>query len=172
MRKDVIIAVLATFCLTATLFMISSSVGYDPWADTNDDGKIDMKDIGYEASLFGTRGDSTKNVTIAGHITESILLAENVLVSPIGEQWSSDWLAIDGYSKVTVLINVSFPVNGYQLWAKADLKGSPAFWVDFVGDFPYYLVRTYDVMNRYIQIWVINEGGAHMEATVQVYLVA
>ena len=64
MKKNVIITVLATFCLTATLFMVSSSVGYDPWADLNDDGKIDMKDIGYEAKLFGTMGDPTKNVTV------------------------------------------------------------------------------------------------------------
>lgn len=27
---------------------------YDPWADINDDGKIDIKDISYVAKLFGT----------------------------------------------------------------------------------------------------------------------
>ncbi len=34
-----------------------SGVGdYDPWLDTNDDGKIDMKDIAAAARAFGTSG--------------------------------------------------------------------------------------------------------------------
>ena len=37
---------------------------YDPWADINDDGKIDVKDIYYLASIYGTTGDPAKNVTI------------------------------------------------------------------------------------------------------------
>jgi hypothetical protein len=37
---------------------------YDPWADINDDGKIDMRDIGYTCRLFGTTGDPTKNVNV------------------------------------------------------------------------------------------------------------
>ena len=61
-RKDVMIAVVITFCLTATLFMIiptNSSLrprDYDPWYDINDDGKIDVKDV-YKVSLkYGTSG--------------------------------------------------------------------------------------------------------------------
>jgi hypothetical protein len=64
MKRNVIIAVLATFCLTATLFMVSSSLGYDPWADINEDGQIEMKDIAYSARLYGSSGDPTKNVTV------------------------------------------------------------------------------------------------------------
>jgi uncharacterized coiled-coil protein SlyX len=69
-KKDLIIAILSTFCLTATLFMIvpiRSAIGigeYDPWADINDDGKIDMKDIGYMARLFGTTGDPTNKTAL------------------------------------------------------------------------------------------------------------
>jgi hypothetical protein len=70
-RKDVIIAILATFFLSATLFIVlptksSPSAGpeYDPWADINDDGRINMYDIGYTAQRFGTSGDPTKNVTV------------------------------------------------------------------------------------------------------------
>jgi len=37
---------------------------YDPWADINDDGKIDIRDIAYVAAQFGTYGDPTKNVTV------------------------------------------------------------------------------------------------------------
>jgi len=74
-RKDVIITVLTTFCLTATLFTvipIRSSLPYDPWADMRGpyedpdvpDGTINMRDIGYVASMFMTSGDPTKNVTV------------------------------------------------------------------------------------------------------------
>jgi hypothetical protein len=69
-RKDLIITVLATFCLTATLFIvlptrsIPSAGEYDPWADIDENGKINMYDIGYTAQRFGTSGDTTKNVTV------------------------------------------------------------------------------------------------------------
>ena len=59
-RKDLIIAVLLTFCLTVTLFTILSTMAqvpeYDIWLDFNDDGKIDMRDIGVVARAFGANG--------------------------------------------------------------------------------------------------------------------
>jgi hypothetical protein len=60
-KKDLIIAVLATFCLTATLFMIAptSSVPtrrYDPWLDYNDDGKIELKDVYAMDLAYGATG--------------------------------------------------------------------------------------------------------------------
>ena len=76
-KKDLVIVILATFCLALTLFTVlptHSSAGaaseYDPWADINDDGKIDLKDIGYAARLFGTYGDPTKSVTVNDNWTE------------------------------------------------------------------------------------------------------
>jgi hypothetical protein len=74
-KKDVIITVLTTFCLTATLFTvipIRSGLPYDPWADLRGpyadpdipEGTINMRDIGYIASMFMTSGDPTKNVTV------------------------------------------------------------------------------------------------------------
>jgi hypothetical protein len=74
MKRDLIIAVLATFCLTATLFLIlpvRSTGTYDPWADFNGKGKINMLDVGYVASLFGTKGDPTRNVTVTNWPTSS-----------------------------------------------------------------------------------------------------
>jgi len=69
-KKDFIIAILATFCLTVTLFVVlptkssPSAGGYDSWADINDDGKINMYDIGYTAQRYGATGDPTKNVNV------------------------------------------------------------------------------------------------------------
>jgi hypothetical protein len=63
--KNTVIVALVTFCLTATLFSIVptwSTQVYDPWADVSGptlgvpDGKINMRDIAYEVSLFGTSG--------------------------------------------------------------------------------------------------------------------
>jgi hypothetical protein len=69
-RKDVVIAVLATFCLTSTLFMITTSksqsgVGeYNPWADYDGNGTIDIFDVVAVGVSFGTDGDPTKNVNV------------------------------------------------------------------------------------------------------------
>ncbi len=69
-RKDLIIAVMATFCLTATLFTIfptrsNPGIGeYDAWNDLNDDGKIDIFDAINFAGTFETTGDPTKDVYV------------------------------------------------------------------------------------------------------------
>jgi S1-C subfamily serine protease len=61
-KKNLAIAVLVMFCITATLFITfasysqSSSNVYDPWSDINNDGKIDILDIYKIASAFGTSG--------------------------------------------------------------------------------------------------------------------
>jgi len=61
MRKDLIVAVLCTFCLTVTLFTIiptrsQTEVQYDPWYDLNDDGKIDVLDVVLVTNKYGTTG--------------------------------------------------------------------------------------------------------------------
>lgn len=59
-KKDLILAVIATFCLTATLFMIiptRSAVEYDPWKDVNDDGYNGIDDIVSVAESFGGLGE-------------------------------------------------------------------------------------------------------------------
>jgi hypothetical protein len=67
-KKDVAIPVLTTFCLSVTLLTIlptrSQTSRYDPWLDTNDDGKISMDEIMPELQAFGSTGDPTKNVTV------------------------------------------------------------------------------------------------------------
>lgn len=65
--KHFMIATLIALILLIVAFtpISSQQVGtYDPWADINDDGKIDIRDIAYSARLFGTTGDPTKNVNV------------------------------------------------------------------------------------------------------------
>jgi hypothetical protein len=68
MRKDLVVAVLITFCLTAALFMIVPTSGgvwpYDPWWDVNGDGKIDVQDLARVSGAFATYGDPAKNVNV------------------------------------------------------------------------------------------------------------
>lgn len=72
-KKDLMIAVLATFCLTVALFLVvptrsqSTSKTYDPWVDLNNDGSIDIYDAIILAGHFGTSGPpvthGTPNIT-------------------------------------------------------------------------------------------------------------
>jgi hypothetical protein len=69
LRRDVLIAVLATFCLTSALFTVKpsgsqSTLSYNPWMDTNDDGRIDIYDVVSVTAIYGKTGDPTKNVNV------------------------------------------------------------------------------------------------------------
>ena len=61
-KKNLVVAAIATFCLTITLFMViptrssKETNSYDPWLDVNDDGSINIIDISNLAILFGTSG--------------------------------------------------------------------------------------------------------------------
>lgn len=66
-RKDAIITILATFCLSFLILVvvpIKSGQPYDPWTDIDENGKIDMRDIGTVASRFGTSGEPTRTVNV------------------------------------------------------------------------------------------------------------
>jgi hypothetical protein len=66
MRRDLIIAIMLTFCLTASIFMVatSNSAEYDPWEDIDDDGKISIFDIVNLTNSYGATGNATKNVAV------------------------------------------------------------------------------------------------------------
>jgi len=61
-KKDLTIAVLITFFITAALFAtlpshsLSNVHSYNPLLDVNDDGIIDMRDVGRVLAAFGTSG--------------------------------------------------------------------------------------------------------------------
>ena len=61
-RKDIIVAVLLTFCLTGVLFFIIPSksnpddINYNAWADVNCDGIIDIYDAVLLANAFNSEG--------------------------------------------------------------------------------------------------------------------
>jgi len=69
-KKHIVIAVLASFCLTSTLFMIlptrsqSDDLEYNPWADLNEDGIIDIYDVVGVTGIYETTGTPVKNVNV------------------------------------------------------------------------------------------------------------
>jgi hypothetical protein len=176
-RKDMIFAILVTFCMCALMFAvipIRSGLPYDPWADIQPDtpdGKIDIKDVSAVARLFGTTGDSTKNVTIAGHANK-LAYTVSTFVDTNGA-YTTEWIPIDGYSKVTVCIDNNEPVppiiNFYTLYTAH--YGGTAFVVDQIANFGNSLVKTYDVPNQQIYIEFQNGPTYPATVTIDVYLI-
>jgi hypothetical protein len=66
--KNFLLAIFLSSMILALAFCLNvgsqTTVQYDPWADINDDGKIDIKDIAYSSMRFGTLGDPIKNVSV------------------------------------------------------------------------------------------------------------
>jgi len=67
-RKQLLIAILFCLIVTTTLFTVlpthSATNPYDPWLDTNEDGRINMRDINAAILSFNTYGDTTKNINV------------------------------------------------------------------------------------------------------------
>jgi hypothetical protein len=167
-KKDLIIAVLATFCLTATLFMIMptrSQQPYDPWMDTNDDGIIDISEIYNAALAYGTLGDPTKNVTIAGVKSDILVLFSEVQFGPyetksaeiaVGDYktlhvWM--WSEITGaYGSVTVRFQIVCPTP--HGWASVYL---PVDKFEFTPP-ALYAVKTYEVISPTLELTIDNDS--------------
>ena len=176
-KRVLIIAVLATFCLTATLFMVvptrSQTGGYDPRYDVNGDGKIDMADISTEVEAFMSSGDPTLPVNITGHATQLIKVAEYGMIN-VSSSWGSSRILVDGYAKFSV--NVYYMgyngPNEYKLYKVDNYTCGINFLVDDVINFSSVLVKTYDVTNKYVLIMILNDGDLPVPMYVDIYLIA
>ena len=88
-KKDLVVAVLITFCLTACLFLVrftrSQTLGqYDPWLDITDDGKIDVEDVARVARAFGTHGTSISKASIdydSGWVNITDKCGKNIVIT-------------------------------------------------------------------------------------------
>lgn len=125
-----ILAILGTFCLTATLFLIApirsqTSGQYDPWLDANGDGKIDGKDIALPALIYGTAGDPTRNVSVTNWPSEMNMNITNwdqwtpmangtlseymgsVVLLSSSDRSFTDYVPVDGFTKYMLYFNMT-----------------------------------------------------------------
>jgi len=74
-KKDLVIAVLATFCLTATLFVVIPIGGlpvYDPWIDLNDDGVIDGQDFQMVKGSIPSLGEPINKTALLYNVNDTL----------------------------------------------------------------------------------------------------
>ncbi len=102
MTSLVLVKVFLVIVLMSSMFLvgITSSLGqYDPWMDTNDDGRIDMRDIGNLARMFGAEGTPINktalllelqaridalNATLTSLVENACIVEDIVLVENVG----------------------------------------------------------------------------------------
>lgn len=76
-KRDLAVVALATFCLTATLFLIIPSrsqtpEGYNPWFDLNDDGSINILESIIIGNHFLTSGTpiNKSEIAVSGYMSK------------------------------------------------------------------------------------------------------
>jgi hypothetical protein len=117
LRRDVLVAVLVTFCITSVLFAVKpigsqTTMPYDPWADINDDGIIDIFDLVNLANKYGTTGDPTKNVNVTNWPTQQaepswIIITKQLNMSLEYKNLGSGLLYAKGYSRMFIHIMIT-----------------------------------------------------------------
>ena len=95
-----------------SLFLVNltASAPYDPWADLNDDGGIDIFDVVAVASRYSTTGDPEKNVTVTNWpetITHETTVWYGELASLTSINYSSS-----GFSYLHILLQILWPGPG------------------------------------------------------------
>ena len=164
-------AFLAAACvLLAPMFLVtvSSSATYDPWSDLDADGDIDIFDMVKIASAYGSTGDPTKEVTIAGRGSRLLYTDDTTIGS--GGVYYSPWISVDGYSRVTVSIYQGAGDNSYRL----DTRYVGFDWyfiVELLGNAGYHLVKTYDVPNEEIRVFFYNGDSTARGFYIAVYAI-
>jgi hypothetical protein len=130
-KRDLVIAVLCTFCLTFTLFPIlpagsnykTSGVGeYDPWVDLTDDGYVNAKDAIVVGKAFGSSGDPTKSVSVTNWPS---IYNSSILNWPLDSSVTVTNLPLDENGNLRVRLT-----NTYYEWKSdsIDLDPYPGSW--------------------------------------------
>ncbi len=165
--KDVLTAVIATFCLTATLFLIvptnSQYQTYDPWLDINDDGVINMLDLYYPALSFGAVGDTTKNVTVTNWPTRQALnacLADQLVI--LDGETVDIFAEVDGYSRLTLVLDKHY---GSTLWLFINLVVGGVYTPliysnNSIPNGRHFILQSYEVVAPTIHIEIVALGAS------------
>jgi len=116
--KSYLVAIVLTALMLALMFIPMSgsqtTFQYDPWADMNDDGIIDIYDLINIANKYGTTGDPTKSVLVNGYYAEEW----NKTYGLNQGESNVTWISTKGLRKITLQISI-WP----GVWA-IDLNGN------------------------------------------------
>jgi hypothetical protein len=187
--KRYVIAAIFAFCMTITLFLavptksIPTVGEYDPWADINDDGKINMYDIGYTARLFGSSGDPAKTVIIDGYnwSQNSFLFlvqpgdSGNVNITTAGYKQivlglrASPYMAPPPYENVSVAAGF---LMGSSLYVSVDRFNVTAAWTgpEFPVMHDYPVERMYEVKGQSLTIAYYNPNSVPYNVWIEYYM--
>lgn len=199
--KNFLAATMLTALILALTFIPLSgsqtAMPYDSWADINDDGKVDLKDIGYICRLFGTYGDPTKNVTVSGYGFKTLSYSFSIPakqggcltiqtagykqvtlhfnpVSSIAWHGPFGWTIIYWWDNVTVALG--FRIGGsYEFLDEFNTKttmskseGTPEWYMGT----PALFVRTYTVRGEQLIIGYFNPTDGDQRLSITIYLTA
>ena len=160
-KKDLVIVILATFCLTLTLFTIlpthssssTATLEYDPWLDYNDDGRISLQDLVALAQTYGTTGDPTKNVNIGNHTTYESTDGTGIAPSAV-------WTLVNytkGYKRVTVAVSSL---------SNRNVNGEIYFWISGSQGSIQYRVAQFSLLNVYIYYNTFEVTGSNISIII------
>jgi len=115
-KKDLVVSVLCTFCLTTVLFtmMPVQSAEWDPWLDVKEDGRINVLDLIKTAGALGTMGDTTKNVNVTNWPSKTNANVTNWPSTYSAQQTGIMNLSWSSYDAVFFYPGQTFDMRGFS----------------------------------------------------------
>lgn len=187
-KKDIIVIVLIAFMLTLGFFGIQttrSATPYDAWLDYNEDGTINMRDIGATVQAFGASGDPTKNVSVNQYNFTGGYL--EIIVAP--DETGRINITTAGYKKITLGFRASpfmppFEGNvsiatGFLLWnstlcVDVDRFNAPPGWtgpdLPYLYDYP--VSRTYEIRGSALVVAYYNPNLDSRRLVIEYFITA
>lgn len=104
MRRDLITAVLLTFCIALMFVAVPTksqgALEYDPWKDVNDDGKIDILDVTSLTGVYGAKGTPITKALVAYdsgwiNITDKLGQVFNVTHDLNVQDWNNQSIMVE-----------------------------------------------------------------------------
>jgi hypothetical protein len=135
-RKDVVIAILITFCFTVSVLMVipirSANSPYDPWLDYYHTGKIGLQDLVALANAYGTTGDPTCNVNVTNWPQNSESVQIDVLncswINGYGYTLPSAAVEVAGFSRAYLYIRPDSSLQASQGSYTVDVRVAQVYW--------------------------------------------
>ncbi len=104
------ILLLGSVLVSLFLVNLTSSAPYDPWADLNDDGGINIFDVVDVATRYSTTGDPEKNVTVTNW-PETVTPETTVWYSESAPLTSQNYSSL-GFNSLHILLHTLWPGPG------------------------------------------------------------